>query len=209
MPDPSPLTPKAPRQKRSEETLGRILNGARALLAEHDLDDIGVDQIAAAAGVSVGVLYTRFKSKDDLLAFLLSDLQERQIVDLRERLAPERWQGVDLAARFDWLADQLTASAKAYPGLVRAIFASLMSRRVTDATARNAQAIDLLSGWLLQCGGEIRAADPESAARVAVSWFSYSVHLAWLYPFAFPAMEAEVAIRELKAAVVARLTAES
>ena len=209
MADPSPPTPRAPRQKRSEETLQRILQGALGLLAQRDLDDIGVDQIAAAAGVSVGVLYTRFKSKDDLLAFRLSDLQERQVVELRQRLAPERWEGVSLEQRFDWLADQLTATARSHPGLIRAIFSSLMSRRVTDAAARNAEAIDVLSDWLLQRREEIRARDPDAAARTVVSWFSYSVHLAMLYPFAFPEVEPEVAIRELKAAALARLRSEA
>jgi AcrR family transcriptional regulator len=97
MSDPSPPGPKAPRQRRSEETLRRILDGAMGLLARHDLDEIGVDQIAAASGVSVGVIYTRFKSKDDLLAFLLRERQIRQVAELRERLAPQHWGGVGLA----------------------------------------------------------------------------------------------------------------
>jgi AcrR family transcriptional regulator len=209
MSDPSPPGPKAPRQRRSEETLRRILDGAMGLLARHDLDEIGVDQIAAASGVSVGVIYTRFKSKDDLLAFLLRERQIRQVAELRERLAPQHWGGVGLAERFDWLAGQLAATAGSHPGLIRAVFANLLSRRETGAAARNAEAIELLSGWLMQRREEIRARDPEAATRTVVSWFSYSVHLALLYGFPFPGVEPETVIRELKAAALARLASDA
>jgi AcrR family transcriptional regulator len=50
-----------------------ILQAARTLIAAHGTD-IGMDDIAAAAGVAVGTLYRHFPTKNDLVRAIMADL---------------------------------------------------------------------------------------------------------------------------------------
>lgn len=203
-----PAAPRPPRQKRSEETLRRILDAAAALLAERDLDEVSVEDLARRAGVSVGSVYTRFKSKDDLLAYLLDAAQRTQVEQLAAAFADERWRDVALAGRIDWLIERLQQSARARPGLIRAVFARLMSqsREVNaPAAALNAQAVDLVAGWFLAAPDGVTAPDPELAAATTASWLSYSVHLALLYDFAVAGRDRGQVVQELRRAALAAL----
>jgi AcrR family transcriptional regulator len=58
---------KKPAQGRSRETLKQLLAAAEAQLAQHGVHNVGVADIAAAAGFSTGAVYQRFKDKDALL----------------------------------------------------------------------------------------------------------------------------------------------
>ncbi|MFA4891940.1 TetR/AcrR family transcriptional regulator [Brevundimonas sp.] len=207
-----PEGPRPPRQKRSEATLARILDAARALLATRDLDDITVEDIAREAGVSVGTLYTRFKSKDELLTHLLDATQRGQVQQLAEVLAAERWTGVDLAARLAWLVETLQASARSNPGLIRAVFGRLLSQSAAlnaGPAALNARSVALISDWLLAAEDGVRAPDPATAAATTTAWLSYSVHMAMLYSFAFPGQDGEAVARELQRAALAALRPDS
>lgn len=56
----------------------RILAAARALFAEHGVEQVSMDQVAAVAGVGKGTLFRRFGDKAGLAAGLL-DERERQL----------------------------------------------------------------------------------------------------------------------------------
>lgn len=198
-----------PRQKRSEATLARILAGAYAMLARKDLADISMEEIAQAGGVSIGAIYRRFKSREDLLEVLMTDLQRRQLAALEIELAPEKWAGKGLTERLDWfVARQAQAVAKA-PGLVRAVLASAMApvQRPHDEVADlNAQAVARLADWLLECGAEITAPDRQATARVVVAQLSVSLNLARLYPPTFAPMDPGAVVPILRRNALAALT---
>lgn len=61
---------RPPRQARSRARMERVLQATLALLEEKEFDDIQMAEIAARANVSVGTIYTRFPSKDGLLAYV-------------------------------------------------------------------------------------------------------------------------------------------
>ena len=81
----------APKQRRSEETLYRILNAAEALITEKGLHDASIPEIVRRAGSSVGGFYARFHDKNEMLRAL----EERFFNQLRARVDsltdPERW----------------------------------------------------------------------------------------------------------------------
>ena len=56
-----------PKQERSRQTLNRLLDAAERVLEEEGLDSATVPLIAKRAGVSVGVVYRRFKNKEALI----------------------------------------------------------------------------------------------------------------------------------------------
>ncbi len=55
---------------------GRILEAARQLIARHGAE-IGMDELAAAAGVAVGTLYRHFPTKSHLVRAVLDEYAER------------------------------------------------------------------------------------------------------------------------------------
>ena len=204
----APEGPRPPRQKRSEATLARILEAAGRLLAARDIEAVTVEDIAREAGVSVGSLYTRFRSKDELLTHLLDAIQRSQVTELETLLAPERWDGVGLAARLDWLVDALRDSARASPGLIRAVFGRLLSQSPElsrGPAALNARSVELIAAWLLAAEDGVPAPEPETAAATTTAWLSYSVHMALLYDFAFPGQDGDRVVAELRRAALAAL----
>jgi AcrR family transcriptional regulator len=200
--------PKPARQKRSEETLARILKGTMAALKEKDLDEIGVDDIARAAGLTTGSIYSRFKGKEELLGFLLHSVQEKQLIELQSLLDERQWAGKGLEARIDWLVDQTRASALAYPGVVRALFGRQMKTEAAcdpEVVRRSNESVDLICAWLITCADEITVPNREGAVRTTVCVLASSVHLAMLYPGAYPGVHDEAAVLHLRQMALAYL----
>lgn len=61
----APVRP--PKQKRSQESLERVLDASMRLLEERGFDAFTVQEVSQRAEVSVGAIYARFGSKENLL----------------------------------------------------------------------------------------------------------------------------------------------
>ena len=64
-----------------------LLEAAAEVFAERGYDGASVDEIARAAGVSVGSIYSRFGNKQGLFRALMADFLERDVTLARDRLA--------------------------------------------------------------------------------------------------------------------------
>lgn len=64
-------TVRMPKQKRSIQMKERILDSAMKLICEKGFFDITTNEIARAAGISIGSLYSYFSDKDTILSELL------------------------------------------------------------------------------------------------------------------------------------------
>lgn len=58
---------------KSEATKKKIYETARMLFSENNYNDVGVDDIVRAAGVSKGLFYVYFESKNSLLASIIDE----------------------------------------------------------------------------------------------------------------------------------------
>ena len=112
--------PIPPRQDRSRETLERVLAATEELLSEALFEDLAMADIAARAGVAVGTIYTRFRTKDDLLPALFARHDEAVAVRLGpffERLAKKR----SLRARIQGVVEFAVDYHLQNRGLLRAL----------------------------------------------------------------------------------------
>jgi AcrR family transcriptional regulator len=73
----------------AQRNRARILEAAEMVFAEKG-SGVGVDDIAAAAGVGVGTLYRHFPTKEALIEAVLIDRMNRLISDARQYLGAER-----------------------------------------------------------------------------------------------------------------------
>jgi AcrR family transcriptional regulator len=67
---------KSPTQARSRATVEAILSATARLLVKHGFDRTTTNQVAEAAGVSIGSLYQYFPSKEALVAALMERHQD-------------------------------------------------------------------------------------------------------------------------------------
>lgn len=74
--------PRVPQQARSRAKRDRLLAAALALFSERGYEATTVDAIADAAGVSVGIFYSYFRSKRQILLTLANEHVEQVWLDL-------------------------------------------------------------------------------------------------------------------------------
>ncbi|MGH3739614.1 MAG: TetR/AcrR family transcriptional regulator [Micromonosporaceae bacterium] len=95
------------RRPTREQTRQRVLDAAERVFAERGIDNASVDDVAAAAGLTKGAVYSNFRSKNDLVLALMSEhVAQRQ---------------ADAVAAFQGAADTAGALREAGARLVAAI----------------------------------------------------------------------------------------
>lgn len=157
---------RPPRQGRTREQLGRILEAAEQLVSQQGFDRVSVAEIAAAARTSVGGFYRRFPTKESLLHALHERFCEEAKVTASAVLAPDRWQGIPTPAVLQALVDFLIDVYQERQGLFRAI----LVRAISDSAAnqRSRELFDHLAahmGALLQeRRGDFEHPDPKLGA---------------------------------------------
>ena len=88
----------------TEATAARILEAAETLFRDHGLRSVGVDAIAARAGVAKRTLYNHFPSKDDLIGACL-EARDSAVIDQYR----------------DWLGDRAQPMPRRMKGLFQAL----------------------------------------------------------------------------------------
>ncbi|MCP2335558.1 TetR/AcrR family transcriptional regulator [Actinomadura rupiterrae] len=103
---PVPPRERSTRREKRERTRAALLEAAERLWAEHGIHGASLDDVAAAAGLTKGAVYSNFAGKTDLLLALLEHYTRERIgtgacAELRDTSRPpeERYQRAGLAYR--------------------------------------------------------------------------------------------------------------
>ena len=110
---------REPTQDRSRESLRRVFDATNRLLQEKTFDKITVGEISAASSVSVGSIYQRFGSKDDLLWSLYGAYIAEASGRIQSLFDQERDR--DLGARVDLLIRQVCSLFRKNHGIVKSL----------------------------------------------------------------------------------------
>jgi AcrR family transcriptional regulator len=157
---------RAPKQKRSQESLERVLVASIELLEEEGFDAFTVQDVSQRADVSVGAIYARFGTKESLLRAVHRHAMEGALSP--EHAAPV----VDDRPARDVIADAVRAIAEIFRSnedLFRA-FMHLgavddeISKRGSDSSKALARQVEAA---ILAHRDEITHRDPEKAVDVA------------------------------------------
>ena len=157
-----------PQQERSRASFERVLQAATSLLAEEGYEGFTLAEVSKRAGVSIGSIYARVKSKDDLFYVV----QDRYMTGAEDRPTlqdPETWSHLPTRELIRELARELGEVFHQNEPLLRVF----MHRGIVDPTvaARSSVSVsrfhDQVEAILLGRRNEIAHDDPELAVDVA------------------------------------------
>jgi len=171
-PAPLPDSPLPATQRRSQETLDRLLSAAEDALREEGLEGATLRGIADRAGVSVGIVYRRFPDKDTILRAVYIRFFEKSADNNRARLEPRIWQGRTVTAIARLLIEGMAAGYEKNRALLRALI--LYGKTHEDAEfkrraqAVNEAALEAVVALFESRASEIDHPNPRLAIRFAV-----------------------------------------
>lgn len=154
---------------RRTDTSAAILDAARALFETGGYHSVGLEAVAARAGVSRQAIYLHFESKAALLRALHDRINERDVVPVMGRV----WDAPDALAGLAAFAAATTASASKIVGIYTALdAASRTDPEVADSMRLGSQRryadCMRMATWLDEDG--LLAAGTSRSAAADVIW---------------------------------------
>jgi len=161
---------KLPRQARSRDKLERFIKAAERLINERGFQATSVPDIAREAGCSVGLFYTRFRDKQELLRYLFEHYLGEAVATARAALSPDQFRDVPLGELVRQAVAGMVRIHRARPGLVYAFYETVPVDPVLGARVLEVhREIEGLARESLSArAGEIRHPDPDLAARFGI-----------------------------------------
>jgi AcrR family transcriptional regulator len=168
---------RPPKQRRSQESLERILDAAETLIRERGFESMTIADVVQRSGSSVGSLYARFQDKLALLKAVQVRYHARVENAIAAEFAAESPDGESLedAARriVRVLCDYLLHEPELFRAFIlQAVFDPNVRAQGESANAKRRERVGAV---LLRHRDEIKHEDPDLAAR----WF-YSICMAFL-----------------------------
>lgn len=165
-----------PHQRRSRETMQRLVEAASRLLEKRNWVDVSVADLVREARSSVGSFYHLFGDKDGLLDYL-DEQYAQQMLSFVDGFSRRCERGASsLEEAVEVLLRELAAFHRARRGTIRALVLRARRRRepsFDERTRRMNAALPVLLQFLLAHGHEIRHPQPRRACFLAFS-FSFS-----------------------------------
>lgn len=147
-------------QERSRRSRDALIEAAAELLADDDLASVKIEDICRTAGVSKGLFYFYFGSKEELVVELLTDDARAVAAEIDRGIAAERTVG-------DVLDAAVTTMARRGQRRPRHVLASGAAEALTDPAATDPDSSPLAAAFvvLAEHGHELGELDPDLDAR--------------------------------------------
>ena len=160
------------RERRAAETRLRLFRCALALIAEHGLPNVMVEDITEAADVGKGTFFNYFESKDHVLG-VMSEIQIGKIREARSQFSQEK---LTVYATLHQLAQQLSQEPGRSPALARALISSFLgSASIREILKRTMHEGRKTIGELISAGQESGEIRPDLKKEKAAMQFLQSV----------------------------------
>jgi AcrR family transcriptional regulator len=171
---------KRPRQARAQATVDTILSASARVLVKRGFDRFTTNEVAVAAGVSIGSLYQYFPNKEALVAALI----EKHIEDMSAALLSELARVSQLPmAEAVRAVIELTIRAHAVDAELHQVLTEQVPRVGRMARIRELDAIchRMVTGVLEARQAELAIRDPGLSAFVLVAAIESIAHRAALF----------------------------
>jgi len=162
---------RPPAQKRSRESLRRMLDAAELVLAKYGLQGATLPRIAAKAGISPANVYRRFRDKDALMAAVFRRLTERSSSVTTAQFDPEAVRPIGLVQFSRNVIEGMIRNFRADAGLSRAAVQYSEQHWEADfvrkARTSEAESFQIMVNTFMVWSDQITHPDPERAIRFA------------------------------------------
>lgn len=128
------MATRPPKQERSRATVERMVLAAEQLMRDRGSDEFTLAEICTLGRVSMGAIYYRFASKDDLLRLVHSRLMEELEREMSGAIGRSLEGARDLPQLVCTLIDALAETLRRFAPLLR----PLMLRSISDPVIRSA-----------------------------------------------------------------------
>jgi AcrR family transcriptional regulator len=171
---------KSPTQARSRATVDVILAATARLLVKHGFDRTSTNQIAEAAGVSIGSLYQYFPSKEALVAALM----ERHVEEMRALAFAQldEVRGLPLPAAVHVMIEMMLRAHAVDPALHRVLMEQVpRTGRLGKRDDFEREILAAVTAFLASRKSELGVVDVEMAATIVVASVEAITHGAVLH----------------------------
>lgn len=168
MPSPLAAIPvRTPKQSRSRASFEKVTAAARRLLETQGYEGITLQDVVRESGVSIGSIYGRVASKEDLLRVVQAQVLAEVEVDQSVLTDPARWSEGGLRELLPKLIDAFAEFLRERAPILRAFMTQAnVDPQIGDAGRRSGHLLgECFVALLLTRREEITHADPERAAR--------------------------------------------
>lgn len=212
--DPAHIPYRIPKQKRSRESLQRLIEAAERQLAEVGLESFTIAGVVSRANLSVGAFYARFPDKTALLHAVQDHFHNRLEPavhsEMRERCTGAR----DLAEAVECAVDTLVRHVTGERELSRAFMMSSVFDTALRARGEgvNRERREVFASVLLAHSDEIGHPDPALAVEMAYAMYAAVVRGALVFGpqhELYYDISDQTIVRELKRALTLYLRGES
>jgi AcrR family transcriptional regulator len=151
------MAPTMPRisAAREQEARDRIVAASLRVFAEKGFDRATMQDVVRESGLSVGAIYTYFRSKDELILAGCDLITDQEMGELRTRLASIAGYRDKVSAAVGFFFDQLDFERETSGGprlLIEAWAAADAEPAIREMLVRRRREIVSLTGALLQAG---------------------------------------------------------
>jgi AcrR family transcriptional regulator len=168
--EPSITVGRPPQQGRSRASLERMMDAAEALLVERGCDDFALTDVSRVGRISIGSIYNRFTSKNELVQVVharsMDRLEAEQTLILMRARSRSSTPAMLVRAIIDELGQFLARHSHIMrPMMLCAAFDSVVQNR---GRLTHDRMIDAITIELLTQRAAIRQPDPERAVRAVL-----------------------------------------
>ena len=198
---------RPPQQARSRAALQRLLASAEQVLVNDGIKEFTIARVAEHAGVSVGGVYRRFASKEQLIDAIRYELVARLEHAITEALAAQSSSLADVLDAFTAALSQTMADSG------QVIPAILAGGRSADVPEHGLRTMITLQQRFIEAAapyrGQIRRPNPDAALNIAFrSVIAASAHRAAVAPWWPDGLTWQQWAAEIAEMTAAYLTAE-
>jgi AcrR family transcriptional regulator len=205
---------RVPQQKRSKESLERLLDAAEDQIRAEGIESLTIATVVSRAGLSVGAFYARFPDRNALLHAVQGRFHDRVEPILLKRLVSEVTPKECLADAVEVAVDLLVGHVLGEQELSRAFMMSSVFDPVLRARGEqvNRARRDVLVSVLMAHRDEIRHDDPVLAIYMAYGMYAAGIRGAFGFGFdheLYSTISNQTVVGELKQALTLYLKGES
>jgi AcrR family transcriptional regulator len=159
-------------QRRSRESLRKLLNATTEVLGQHGVEGATIPRIARHAGLTPGSVYRRFHDKEALMETAILGILERQDERMKTDMTPTVTAQMPLALFAEQVIAGMVATYRTNAALLRAIKQFVQGRTRTPLSKRASQLqityFQRVVELFLLHREEIRHPDPHAAVSLAL-----------------------------------------